>query len=168
MPDLIDFFLYGAYNSSFKSKYLGKSKWPALIGNITIKYIEAFRRCSRKALENSNRFENPKTIQQLAKSAEQILSLGNHAGEGWLLTAEMIELLKSGVNNIICMQPFACLPNHITGKGMLRTIKEKYPYSNIVTIDYDPGISKMNQNNRIKLMLSVAFKNLEEIEEYKK
>ncbi|WFD10936.1 2-hydroxyacyl-CoA dehydratase [Tepidibacter hydrothermalis] len=166
MPDFIDFFLYSLFNSNFKSKYLGKSKLKALANNMGISYIEAFRKYSREALENSNRFKNPKTIQQLAECSEQILSLGNHAGEGWFLTAEMMELLESGVNNIVCMQPFACLPNHVTGKGMIRAIKEKYPDSNILTVDYDPGASEVNQINRIKLMLSVAFKNLEKIEPY--
>ncbi|CAH2214804.1 2-hydroxyacyl-CoA dehydratase [Tepidibacter aestuarii] len=166
MPDLIDFFLYSLYNSNFKSKYLGKSKLKALVNNMGIKYIEVFRKYSREALENSKRFKNPKTIQDLAEDAQKILSLGNHAGEGWFLTAEMIELLESGVKNIVCMQPFACLPNHVTGKGMIRALKEKYPDSNILTVDYDPGASEVNQFNRIKLMLSVAFKNLEETESY--
>ncbi len=161
MPDFIDFFLYSLFNSNFKSKYLGKSKFKALAGNMTISYIEVFRKYSREVLENSKRFKNPKTIQELATGAEKILSLGNHAGEGWFLTAEMVELIESGVKNIVCMQPFACLPNHITGKGMIRALKEKYPDSNILAVDYDPGASEVNQLNRIKLMLSVAFKNLE-------
>ncbi|GAA0180934.1 acyl-CoA dehydratase activase-related protein [Clostridium sediminicola] len=160
MPDLIDFFLYSVFNSNFKSKYLGKSKFKALAGNVTIKYVESFRKYVRDALEKSSRFENPKTIQQLAAGAERILSLGNHAGEGWFLTAEMIELLESGVENIICMQPFACLPNHVTGKGMIRALKQEYPNANILAVDYDPGASQVNQLNRIKLMLTVAFKNL--------
>ncbi|MCT4509314.1 MAG: 2-hydroxyacyl-CoA dehydratase [Tepidibacter sp.] len=166
IPDFIDFFLYSLFNSNFKSKYLGKSKLKALVNNMGISYIEAFRKYSREALENSKRFKNPKTIQELAKDAQKILSLGNHAGEGWFLTAEMMELLESGVNNIVCLQPFGCLPNHITGKGMIRAIKEKYPDSNILTLDYDPGASEVNQINRIKLMLSVAFKNLEKIDLY--
>ncbi len=160
MPGLIDFFLYSVFNSNFKSKYLGKSKFKALGGNLSIKYVELFRKSSRDALKNSKRFENPKTIHQLAEGAEKILSLGNHAGEGWFLTAEMIELLESGVENIVCMQPYACLPNHVTGKGMIRSLKQEYPNSNILAVDYDPGASQVNQLNRIKLMLSVAFKNL--------
>ena len=164
MPDLIDFFLYSLFNANFKCKYLGKSKLKALAGNMTISYIEIFRKYSRVALENSKRFKNPKTIKELAVGAEKILSLGNHAGEGWFLTAKMVELLEDEVNNIVCMQPFACLPNHITGKGMIRALKDKYPNSNILAVDYDPGASEVNQFNRIKLMLSVAFKNLEQIE----
>ena len=93
--------------------------------------------------------------------AQPILSIGNQTGEGWFLTGEMIELIKSGVNNIACVQPFACLPNHVTGKGMIKILRERYPNSNIVAIDYDPGASNVNQVNRIKLMLSVAKKNLE-------
>lgn len=161
MPDLIDFFLYSVFNSNFKSKYLGKSKFKALAGNLTITYVESFRKYVREALGKSMRFKNPKTIQQLASGAEKILSLGNHAGEGWFLTAEMVELLESGVENIVCMQPFACLPNHVTGKGMIRALKQKYPNSNILAVDYDPGASEVNQLNRIKLMLTVAFKNFE-------
>ncbi|GMQ58405.1 acyl-CoA dehydratase activase-related protein [Vallitalea sediminicola] len=166
VPDLIDFFLYSVYNSKFKSRYLGKSKVKALACDIAIKYVEAFRRHQREALENSNRFKNSRTIGQLARGAQNILSLGNHAGEGWFLTAEMIELLESGVKNIICMQPFACLPNHVTGKGMLRALKEKYPEANLLTVDYDPGASEVNQLNRIKLMFAVAFKDIENTEKY--
>ncbi|WP_334293898.1 acyl-CoA dehydratase activase-related protein [Vallitalea guaymasensis] len=165
VPDLIDFFLYSVYNAKFKSRYLGKSKVKALACDIAIKYVEAFRRHQREALENSNRFQNSRTIGQLARGAQNILSLGNHAGEGWFLTAEMVELLDSGVKNIICMQPFACLPNHVTGKGMLRALKEKYPEANLLTVDYDPGASEVNQLNRIKLMFAVAFKDLENTEQ---
>ncbi|WP_339361937.1 acyl-CoA dehydratase activase-related protein [Vallitalea maricola] len=164
VPDLIDFFLYSVYNAKFKSRYLGKSKVKALACDIAIKYVEAFRRHQREALKNSNRFQNSRTIGQLARGAQNILSLGNHAGEGWFLTAEMVELLDSGVKNIICMQPFACLPNHVTGKGMLRALKEKYPEANLLTVDYDPGASEVNQLNRIKLMFAVAFKDLENTE----
>ncbi len=115
----------------------------------------------RDALKNSKRFAPPSNIEQLAKDASQILSIGNQTGEGWFLTAEMIELIKSGVKNIVCMQPFACLPNHVTGKGMIKELKRRYPGSNIATIDYDPGASEVNQLNRLKLMLSVAFKSME-------
>jgi predicted nucleotide-binding protein (sugar kinase/HSP70/actin superfamily) len=90
--------------------------------------------------------------------ASSVLSLGNQTGEGWLVTAEMMEFIEQGTSNIICVQPLACLPNHITGKGMFRPIKERYPKSNIMPIDYDPGISSVNQLNRIKLLLSVAMK----------
>ena len=91
-----------------------------------------------------------------------MLSLGNSTGEGWFLTAEMIELIEQGAANIVCMQPFACLPNHVTGKGMIKALKKRYPNANIVAVDYDPGASEVNQLNRIKLMLSAAFRNMEE------
>ena len=103
----------------------------------------------------------PKHIKELAFKASKIISLGNQTGEGWFLTAEMIELIEGGTQNIICMQPFACLPNHVTGKGMIKALKANYPKANIVAVDYDPGASEVNQLNRIKLMLSAAFKNLE-------
>ena len=95
--------------------------------------------------------------------AEEIVSLGNQSGEGWLLTGEMIELIESGVKNIICVQPFACLPNHITGKGVVKELKNRYNDVNIAAVDYDPGASEVNQLNRIKLMMSVAYSNLEKV-----
>jgi len=162
VPDLLDFFFYSALDADFKSKYLAGSKMTKNICNIAIMYMETYRKTMKKYLEKSNRFYQPKHIRELANMASPILSLGNQCGEGWFLTAEMIELIKSGTSNIACLQPFACLPNHVTGKGMIKTLKERYPSSNIVAIDYDPGASNVNQLNRIKLMLSVAFKNLEE------
>ena len=132
------------------------------LSNLAIAYLETYRSAMKKALEKSSRFSKPKHIKELANMASPILSLGNQTGEGWFLTAEMIELIESGASNIACLQPFACLPNHVTGKGMIKVLKERYPDSNIVAIDYDPGASNVNQLNRIKLMLSVAFKNLEE------
>ncbi len=165
MPDLTDFLLYCAYNQDFRHSHLSGSKTAKIVGHIIIKAIECYRREMKKVLNKSNRFEAPKSIKQLAKSASKVLSLGNQTGEGWFLTAEMIELIESGVPNILCMQPFACLPNHVTGKGMIKALRNRYINSNIVAIDYDPGASEVNQLNRIKLMLSVAFKNLREQEE---
>ena len=132
----------------------------ALGGHAGIAGIEFFRKAMKKALKTSNRFYPPASIYDLAKKTEPILQLGNMTGEGWFLTGEMLELLQDGVNNIICMQPFACLPNHVTGKGMIKKLREIHPEANIAAIDYDPGASEVNQLNRIKLMLSVAFKNL--------
>ena len=160
MPDLTDFLLYSAYGSNFKYKYLSGSKKALVINNLLILAIEFYRREMKKALKESKRFTSPRSIYELAKGASEILSIGNQCGEGWFLTAEMIELIKDGTKNIVCMQPFACLPNHITGKGMIKELKRKYPEANIVAVDYDPGASEVNQLNRIKLMLSVAFKNL--------
>ncbi|HOM02468.1 MAG TPA: acyl-CoA dehydratase activase-related protein [Acetivibrio sp.] len=160
MPDLTDFLLYCAYNQNFKYTHLSGKKLDCMINNAAIAGIEFYRRTMRKALNQSKRFHAPCTIYELADMASEILSVGNHTGEGWFLTAEMIELIKSGAKNIVCMQPFACLPNHVTGKGMIKELKRRYPDSNIVAVDYDPGASEVNQLNRIKLMLSVAFKNL--------
>ncbi|MPN58588.1 hypothetical protein SDC9_206295 [bioreactor metagenome] len=98
----------------------------------------------------------PRNIYRLAGKAEEVVSLGNMCGEGWFLSGEMIGLLHEGVDNIVCMQPFACLPNHVVGKGAIRAIRDKYPLANIVAVDYDPGISEVNQINRIKLMMSIA------------
>lgn len=111
----------------------------------------------KKALSESERFQPPISIEELGKLATDVLSLGNQTGEGWYLTAEMIELILTGAQNIVCMQPFACLPNHVTGKGMIKELKRRYPNANITAIDYDPGASEVNQINRIKLMLSTAF-----------
>lgn len=168
VPELLDFFLYCCYNSEFKSKYLSKSKVVKTASNIAINYIESFRKVIINELQKSERFGHPTSIRNLAEKASKVLSLGNQTGEGWLLTGEMIELIENDVNNIVCIQPFACLPNHVTGKGMIKALKAKYPFANIVAIDYDPGASEVNQLNRIKLMMSVSFKNMNiKQEEYK-
>ena len=160
MPDLTDFLLYCAYDANFKYRYLSGTLLKKLINNMVISAIEFYRREMKKALGKSRRFHPPSTIYKLAEEASQILSLGNQTGEGWFLTAEMIELIKSGAGNIVCMQPFACLPNHVTGKGMIKELKRRFPKANIVPVDYDPGASEVNQLNRIKLMLATAFKNM--------
>ncbi|MBC2579772.1 2-hydroxyacyl-CoA dehydratase [Clostridium sp. DJ247] len=165
VPDLIDFFLYCAYDAKFKYEYLSGTRMSKVTKDVFIKIIEYYRRHLRNALINSKRFEPPSTIEKLAEGASAIVSLGNQTGEGWFLTAEMVELIESKVPNIVCMQPFACLPNHVTGKGMIKELKRRYPGTNIAAIDYDPGASEVNQLNRLKLMLSVAFKSLEKSEE---
>jgi len=167
MPDLTDFFLYCAYDADFKYEYLGKSKTDQILNNMAIQYIESFRKHMKSVLEKSKRFIPPITIQELAVGAKPIVSLGNQAGEGWFLTAEMVELIENDTKNIVCMQPFACLPNHVTGKGMIKELKRRFPGANITAIDYDPGASEVNQINRIKLMMSIAFKNLKGVEEVK-
>ena len=159
VPDLTDFFLYSFFGSTFSYQHLGGSRRKKLIFDLIIKLIERYRKPAKSALENS-RFSSPIKIQELAELASPLLSLGNQTGEGWLLTAEMVELIHMGAANVICTQPFACLPNHVTGKGMIKEIKRQYPEANIVPIDYDPGASEVNQLNRIKLMLSGANKNL--------
>ena len=158
--DLIDFFLYGMYSKEFNYKHLSGSKKQMDINKAGIKAIEFLRGTARKEFEKSKRFKPPAYIHETAEKAQQILSLGNQCGEGWLLTGEMVELIDSGVENIVCMQPFACLPNHVTGKGMLKALRKRNPYANVVAIDYDPGASDVNQLNRIKLMMATARKNL--------
>lgn len=160
VPDLINFMTYSLYNNRYKELYLGMKHRNTVVANIAIKYIENYRRCMSDALEESKRFERPMDIAELGKMAEDVVSLGNQTGEGWFLTAELLELIHSGVTNNICTQPFACLPNHVTGKGVIKELKRRNKNSNIVAIDYDPGASEVNQINRIKLMLSVAEKNL--------
>ena len=111
-------------------------------------------------LKHIKHFDLPANIFTLVDYAKDIVSIGNQTGEGWFLTGEMLELIHSGTPNIVCTQPFGCLPNHIVGKGVIKELRRQYPSSNIVAIDYDPGASEVNQLNRIKLMLSTAFKNL--------
>lgn len=161
MPDLLDFFLYCAHNGVYSQEKLAGSLKASVISRYIIWRIETFRRVMKKELQKSKRFTSPKSIFELAGMAGEIMHLGHQTGEGWFLTAEMLELIESGAENIVCLQPFACLPNHITGKGMVRELKRLHPQANIVPIDYDPGASQVNQINRIKLMLSVAFEHLQ-------
>lgn len=160
LPDLLDFLLYCLYNSDFKYKYLGGKRMKKNVCDFSMVYLDHYRKVMKEELAKSKRFSPPTPINKLAAMASSVLSLGNQTGEGWLITAEMIECIESGINNILCVQPLACLPNHITGRGMFKPLKEKYPMANIMPIDYDPGISHVNQLNRIKLMLSVAMKNV--------
>lgn len=161
VPDLTDFLLYCFYNQNFRVKYLGAKKSSARNANLGIWFLEWLRNAARKAFEKSRHFEPPARIKTLAEYASPIVSQGNQTGEGWFLTGEMLELIQSGTNNIVCAQPFGCLPNHVVGKGVIKEIRHQHPLSNIVPIDYDPGASEVNQLNRIKLMLSTAQKNLE-------
>ena len=165
VPDLLGFGLYSAYNSVQKHKYLGVSSKASIAGKSVIALIEHYRKPMIDALKKSRRFNAPAKIETLGKYAEPIVSLCNQTGEGWFLTGEMMELIHDGVNNIVCTQPFACLPNHIVGKGVIKEIKRKNPLANIVAVDYDPGASEVNQLNRIKLMMDAARKNLSKEEE---
>ena len=160
VPDLLDFMLYCFYNQIYKADHLGMSKKAALISKLGIDALEFLRSSARKAFEKSKNFTPPVRIYQTVEYAKTIVSIGNQTGEGWFLTGEMVELIHSGVNNIVCTQPFGCLPNHVVGKGVIKELRRQYPLSNIVAIDYDPGASEVNQLNRIKLMLSTAQKNL--------
>lgn len=162
--DLTDFFLYGMYSKEFNYRNLSGSYGNMMGNKLAISVIEYFRRPMRRALNASERFHQPMRINKIADKASEIISLGNQCGEGWLLTGEMVDLIDDGVENIVCMQPFACLPNHVTGKGMMKALRKRNPMANIAAIDYDPGASDVNQLNRIKLMMATAHKNLEKKE----
>ena len=159
-PDMLDFFMYSAYNNIFKTEHLGKPASTKLLSKAAIWFMERYRKVMRQALEESIRFEPPANIYQLADYAAPFVSAGNQTGEGWFLTGEMIELIHSGVPNIVCTQPFGCLPNHVVGKGVIKQLRSAFPDANIVAVDYDPGASEVNQLNRIKLMLATANENM--------
>ncbi len=161
VPDLMDFFNYCIYNSDYKHEFLGAKWTAAATAKLGVGAIRALRKPALDALRDSKRFEEPMRIEEIAALAKPFLSIGNQYGEGWFLTGEMIELVKTGTPNIVCIQPFACLPNHVVGKGVIKRIRKDYPQANIVAVDYDPGASEVNQLNRIKLMLSAAKKNLD-------
>ncbi len=168
VPDLLDFMNYSVYNSDYRHKYLGKGISSAIIADVGVKAIRWLRKPAIQALEASKRFEAPMSIEHVAELAKPFLSVGNQYGEGWFLTGEMAELLTTGTPNIVCIQPFACLPNHVVGKGVIKALKKKYPQANIVAVDYDPGASEVNQLNRIKLMLASAKKQHKQETEIKK
>lgn len=167
ISDLMDFVIYGFKNATIKYKDLNKGFLGSAIGEIAIKYIEGYRKPVRKALEGT-RFHQLAKIEEVMDYAEEFVHLGNQYGEGWLLTGEMVELIHQGANNIVCVQPFGCLPNHITGKGVMKAIRDKYENANIVAIDYDASASETNQHNRIKLMMSRAKDSKIEDREYTK
>ena len=156
MPDFVDFFLYSAYDPIAQHKLLAGSYKDRLYGRMFIKVIEFFRAPMRKALEESRHFRPPQSIDHTAELAARHVSLGNMAGEGWFLTGEMVKLIEEGVPNVVCLQPFGCLPNHITGKGVMHDLRKAYQGANITAIDCDAGSSEVNQLNRLKLMLAVA------------
>ncbi len=162
VPDFIDFINYSLYNGKYKHKYLGKKAISEIASDIGISLINLIRKPAVEALKNSKRFDAPVHISKIANLTKPFLSLGNQYGEGWFLTGEMAELLSTDVNNIVCIQPFGCLPNHVVGKGVIKKLKAIYPKANIAAIDYDPGASEVNQLNRIKLMLATAKKELKQ------
>ena len=155
---LMGFLLYSLYAAD--SKIMKRSRKVKWAGNAAIAVLERYMKPMKEALRASERFTAPDAIKDVASAAEKIISLGHKTGEGWLLTGEMVELIEHGVPNIVCMQPFACLPNHIVGKGVMKALKKHYEQANIVAVDYDPGASEVNQLNRIKLMIAQAFENL--------
>ena len=164
VPGLVDFFLFGLTNRVFRHQTLVPNKKNDVVFRNLVNYLEHLREPIRKALRDSERFEPFGTIWETAEGAGEILDLCNTMGEGWLLTGEMVELIKGGTPNIVCAQPFACLPNHVVGKSVIKELRRRYPQTNIVAVDYDPGASEVNQLNRIKLMIAVAFSNKEEAE----
>ena len=160
VPDLLDFFNYCVFGSQYKAEYLGTKKSSVIVSKAAIRLIAALRKPATDALNESKRFEAPLSVYRIAEMTKPFLSLGNQYGEGWFLAGEMIELITHGTPNVVCIQPFACLPNHVVGKGVIKALKKAYPQSNIAAVDYDPGASEVNQLNRIKLMLSTAKKNI--------
>ncbi|MCD8191018.1 MAG: 2-hydroxyacyl-CoA dehydratase, partial [Clostridiales bacterium] len=153
VPGLTDFMIFKIYNRVVDVDIYGGSFAKKEVCDFFMSYIQKCQHDMIAALEKS-RFRAPGDFEQLRQLVQGYLGEGCKMGEGWLLTAEMLELIHSGTNNIVCAQPFGCLPNHIVGKGMIRALKDNYPDSNIVAIDYDPSATKINQENRIKLMLA--------------
>lgn len=160
VPDLMDFLNYSFFNNQYRAEFLGLKKSSGIVSKLIVHGIRKVRKPALEALEASRRFDAPMPIEEIAAQTRPFLSIGNQYGEGWFLTGEMIELIKMGVPNIVCIQPFACLPNHVVGKGVIKRLKAEFPQANIAAVDYDPGASEVNQLNRIKLMLSAAKENL--------
>ena len=156
VPDFMDFLAMFVYDKDYKHKYLGRGFMQSVIAKVGVPALEKLRAPAVEALKNSKRFSAPLRIDRIAEPVKPFLSLGNQYGEGWFLCGEMVELLNEGISNIVCIQPFACLPNHVMGKGVIKALKAAYPQANIAAVDYDPGASEINQLNRIKLMLSQA------------
>ena len=161
LPDFLGFIKFMASNKVISNRMLKNDNKKAMLNGAAIKLIDLFEKDTRKALANSKKGYLPTCdIWHLADNVKSVLSTGNQTGEGWFLTAEMLEYMENGIQNIVCVQPFACLPNHVVGKGVIKTIRDMYPEANIVPVDYDPGASESNQTNRIKLLMTVAKDNL--------
>lgn len=154
VPGLMDFIIFKVYNREVDVNLYGGSTIKKIACHILKGYIERYQQDMIDTINKYPMFRAPGTFRHLEHLAMNYRGAGNKMGEGWLLTGEMLELINDGVNNIVCTQPFGCLPNHIVGKGMIRRIKDDYPESNIVAIDYDPSATRINQENRIKLMLA--------------
>ncbi len=161
LPDFMGFVKFMATHKITFNTLIKTDKFKAKIFKLAIKLIDILEKDERIALANSKKgYLQPCDIWELETKVKDILSIGNQTGEGWFLTAEMIEYIEHGIPNIVCVQPFACLPNHVVGKGVIKTIRDQFPYANIAAIDYDPGASEANQTNRIKLLMAVAKDNL--------
>ncbi|MCL2464489.1 MAG: 2-hydroxyacyl-CoA dehydratase [Micrococcales bacterium] len=156
VPGLTDFMLNGMYVTEWNYANLGTDKYRRWLKKLMRTVIESYRTPPRRATARSARFTPAADLREMAQRASSIASLGNQSGEGWLLTAEILELIHEGVPNVVCAQPFACLPNHVTGKGMFGEIRRRFPQANIAAVEYDPGASEVNQLNRIKLLLAAA------------
>ncbi len=161
MPDFMGFIKFMATHKITFNALLNTDKTKAKIFKMALKLIDIFEKDLKIALSNSSKnYLLPCDIWHLEEKVKDILSIGNQTGEGWFLTAEMIEYIENGIPNIVCVQPFACLPNHVVGKGVIKTIRSKFPDANISPVDYDPGASEANQTNRLKLLITVAKDNL--------
>jgi predicted nucleotide-binding protein (sugar kinase/HSP70/actin superfamily) len=161
LPGLMGFVQYCAYNPSETARLYGGNFLEKHVSGVILNYLAGTERVMIEALKK-NGYHAPLPFKELTKLADGVIGHGDKMGEGWLLTAEMIELVRSGYENIVCAQPFGCLPNHICGKGMVNKIRELYPIANITPIDYDPSATRVNQENRIKLMLAVGRERLED------
>ena len=159
MPGMMGFMMYGVYNSVEDFKLYGGSFLKEQLMAFAYSLLLHLEKLMIHAIEDNSGFMTPTPFPEMKEMAQQIIGLGAKMGEGWLLTGEMMELNSTGFKNIICTQPFGCLPNHIVGKGMIRKIRQTDPDCNIVAIDYDPSATRVNQENRIKLMLSIAREN---------
>ena len=161
LPDFMGFIKFMATHKVTFNQLLGTNKTSSKISKIVISLIDILEKDLKKALFKSDKeYLMPCNIWHLEDQVKDILSIGNQTGEGWFLTAEMIEYIENDIPNIVCVQPFACLPNHVVGKGVIKTIRSKYPFANITPVDYDPGASETNQTNRLKLLMTVAKDNL--------
>ena len=161
LPGMLGFVQYCAYNPAETVRLYGGSFIEKFTPEIFLSYLGRLEKIIIKTLKEIG-YHAPLPFKELLKLADGIIGRGDKMGEGWLLTAEMVELIRSGYENIICAQPFGCLPNHICGKGMINKIREIYPQANITPIDYDPSATRVNQENRIKLMLAVGRERLQE------
>ena len=168
LPDFMGFVKFMATHKITFNSLIKTDKYKSKLFKAAIKLIDILEKDEKIALANSSKgYLQPCDIWDLEDTVKDVLSIGNQTGEGWFLTAEMIEYIEHGIPNIVCVQPFACLPNHVVGKGVIKTIRDKYPYANISPIDYDPGASEANQTNRIKLLMAVAKDNLRKEENEK-
>ena len=161
LPGLMGFVQYCAYNPAETARLYGGGLWEKVLPDVVLRHIEGMESVMIRVLKD-NGYHAPLPFRELVKLTDGVIGMGDKMGEGWLLTAEMIELVRAGYENIVCAQPFGCLPNHICGKGMINKIRELYPQANITPIDYDPSATRVNQENRIKLMLAVGRERLAE------